>query len=100
MNLHEVRETICEALDDLPKDADEIASAFEEAGITGYMVEARRCPLAKYVTQETGFTVGVAGETVVPEAYFQVAVFLPRQIRKFVDKFDDGEYPNLVEAVS
>lgn len=86
--------------------ADQIAAFFEQEGIVGVPQEAGSCPVARHMQGQTGGDVIVSqlGASVPGKGFllrFQynlnryVEAYQP--IVDFINNFDHGRYPNLVE---
>lgn len=92
--------TIKEALELLDAgDADGVAVVLHSLDANGRAGNALRCPLARALRQLTGrdrVCVG-GGSADVFNAPFESAP-LPPAVNDFVDAFDAGQYPELVEA--
>lgn len=77
----------------------EIARKFKSLGIKGKRHKTLECPVSNYLNRKTGNQHLVAG------TYYQVwdgerchpSRMLPRQVEKFVKKFDKGKYPELID---
>jgi hypothetical protein len=76
-------------------DPDEIARLFEDEGIVGEVADARECPVARYVRQQTGEHVRVYGTAQWVRG--QRVFSLPASIAEFVRRFDSERYPHLIE---
>lgn len=77
----------------------QIALYLEEQQCAGHRNLAQSCPLARYVSRETGEVVRVGGLICEYDAAFGVALaFLPDGVREFVKDFDHGRYPNLIKG--
>lgn len=98
--------TVREATDKLAAlgGADQIALFFEQEGITGFLQEANRCPVALYLERETNAPVIVCHthiETLRSCVLFQRPVdgrWMPQYlgIAQFIKRFDQRQYPALI----
>jgi hypothetical protein len=75
----------------------EIAQLFAEEGITGEVADARECPVARYVHQQTGVLVSIGAGHWLPQAAAGTAEALPENVETFVRLFDSVEWPHLIE---
>lgn len=75
---------------------DGIARLLDDEEIVGEVADARECPVARYVHQQTGVLVFVGGSvwSSVSEAG---RGSLPENVRTFVRLFDSERYPHLIE---
>lgn len=99
-------EAIEEALAALPPTAGEVAALFGELGITGQVGAACRCPVANYLAGEfpdasrvivyTRATVAMYGELDA----FALSAKVPQHLFDFIDRFDDEQYPTLIDGRS
>ena len=76
---------------------DEIAGLLEDEEITGLEHHARCCPIANWLKKH-----GFCEPVVWPEGAkldgIRAVVDLPQSVHDFITKFDEREYPNLLEA--
>jgi hypothetical protein len=77
-------------------DADEIARLFTDLHVTGRVGGSTSCPVAAYVTQETGVRVHVLGKAWRTMGCLDVNQPCPPSVKLFVQMFDNGCYPDLV----
>lgn len=75
------------------KDPDEIAEFLLAQGHKGEKGSTRRCPMARYLTAHDG-VVRVDGMSATSED--GSGVWLEDDVRRFVRRFDNGAYPELV----
>jgi len=77
----------------------EIAAKLKSLGYGGKRSSSLICPLAAYLNYRTG------NVHFVSKNYYQVwdgvrvhpARMLPKQVQKFVNKFDNGKFPELIK---
>lgn len=84
-----------QALAELPETSDDIAQMLIEADCQGTLRNGRCCPMANYFIR-LGFT-----EPFVQPDYVQVNGLTPPTpfaLREFVDRFDEEEWPELVDG--
>jgi len=84
--------SLTEALAALPGTADDIAAMLIEADCQGSRRDGRCCPMANYLSR-LGF------EAFVQPDYVQADGVTPdtsQELREFVERFDEGEWPELV----
>lgn len=80
---------------------DEVAHRLSVRGFVGTPGECDTCPVARYLESTFGrYSRATAAEAEVfhedaPHGY--VAVETPRPVLHFIVKFDEGDYPNLIE---
>lgn len=78
--------------------ADRIAAYLRDQGISGKRHNAECCPLAQWLTGQTGSTgLSVDGDYV--SAPGQGSAWLPDSAAQFVEGFDVGNYPFLDEVL-
>lgn len=82
-----------QALAALPGTADAIAAHLAALGIRGERKDGRCCPMANYLSR-LGFEAPFVQPDYV-EASGETLTF-PPELREFVDRIDDGEWPELV----
>jgi hypothetical protein len=90
--------SLAEALAALPGTANGIAAHLREQGIRGVRRAACRCPLTVYLTSLGFFRVSV-GEIHIRAASDSASgdyVVTPGRIVEFTERFDSGEWPELV----
>lgn len=80
-------------------DADAIAAELERLGIAGVPGIADVCPVALYVRVATSARVFIA-ETFWAFADHTTEYTLPQNVRGFVEAYDGGCFPNLIESGS
>lgn len=83
--------TIQEALDDL---GDDVAGRLIELGIKGKKHQRFNCPIANYL-KRLGFNGVEVGISEID--YCRAPHRTPVNVQHFIEKFDGGEYPELVE---
>ncbi len=92
--------TIAEALQelDLPS-PDDVAEKLRAAGITG-SVNARKCPIARYVKRATGkHALFAAFDAIHHDRMERTRTYpYPRAVAQFVARFDKWNYPDLLET--
>lgn len=82
-----------EALDALGRTPEEVARHLERMKIKGTVGDAASCPVARYLKGIFSDEVQVSGgEIEVDGVEFKSSV-----ISKFVDKFDEKKFPNLID---
>lgn len=93
-------ESVEEWLDSLGTTADEVANSCRALGYKGRPQQARVCPISNGAKQHFGVPFASAYKSVfVGELGGNYTrVNLTRPVDEFIQKFDDGEYPDLVEA--
>lgn len=84
--------TLRQAIDELPKSAEEIRTFLAAKGYKG-IADAQYCPLAMYLQDETGLSIEVDTE----EVTMCGSIYLPPAAQDFVAYFDAGDYPELKE---
>lgn len=66
---------------------------------TGKPINPTQCPVARYVLKKSGvkisigMMVGMISGSDSPSGYYACAT--PREVKEFIHKFDDGEFPEL-----
>lgn len=94
--------TLSEALQSLPKSGIKIKELLEQEGVTGRRGSVGVCPLALYLKRHWGGYWAVGRNLVIckrgpgDEEYAPS----PKQVRLFVESFDEGMYPSLVRKSS
>lgn len=78
--------------------ATEIATLLAEEGIKGYRKVYYACPIANLVKSKTGKEVGVTSFFYTLEP--NVVRTPPESVVEFIQAFDKGKYPELVEGLS
>ena len=84
-----------EALAELPDDPDAIADVMRGYGIKGRQRDPDECVLARYLRDAVGEPV-LCGFSFASYGFRQPAV-IPENVSAFVERFDDGAYPDLIE---
>lgn len=82
----------------------DIAAYLKVHGITGVRGSTASCPLAEYISKETGLNVRVASYVWVPfnegcpalSRGTKQEVMTPESMRAFISKFDAGKWPELM----
>jgi hypothetical protein len=94
--------TVTEALDKLAAhgSARKIANFLAAEQCAGHRNAGASCPVARYVTRNTGRTVYVDGESWFGGFDDADVHPVPGNVSAFVDRFDKGWYPELIAAVS
>jgi hypothetical protein len=87
------------ALRDLGETADDVAQTLIERGVRGIQGKADCCPVANYLR---GAVPGLSPEILNDDDYTlvssdQVSLYVPLAVHVFVEEFDQGVYPLLVE---
>ena len=85
------------ALAALPGTPDEIAAFLEAEDCCGKPKSSARCPVAKYLHKKTGVEYSGDGcqfRKAIADDYYT----LPARVVRFIQAFDRGEYPTLVEV--
>ncbi len=108
MDIERVTEQVTKALSALPPSARAIADFLTQHGYQGRLSETRDCPIARYLQAEltednAQVSVGAAAWLVRnanarPGDPYLTSEKLPPDVMKFVQQFDCGEFPNLVDA--
>lgn len=72
--------------------ADKIAKKLKKLGIKGVPYEEDRCPIANFLRKK-----GFKGVTAIEGHVFSDSDFvkMSRPIKAFIDRFDNGKYPEL-----
>lgn len=86
------------ALSELPRSADEIALKFLSEGVKGRRRTPWACPISNYLSREgcdCPLVSSVAAHIVKDNGDLEF-VDLPKDVRVFVSKFDEGDYQELV----
>jgi hypothetical protein len=104
-----MKEKIIELLLALGKTEDEVATNLMADGIKGHPREPCSCPITKYLAKNIELAAG--DEVVVTSSmiYYSVIYYNKTGIRykgnkdliaieRFIEKFDDWKYPELIEA--
>jgi hypothetical protein len=73
---------------------DEVAQYLEGQGIVGDLRKGSTCPVSKYTTQNGANYVYTSRRSMLTD---RKIYNLPEVVSKFVEKFDEGHYPNLVK---
>ena len=92
-------ETVLNRLSEQCKTAEEVRRFFILNNITGKTVTFSQCPLARYITAETGERWGLSGtaaERIDRPNPFATRVPLSEQLEEFVHMFDEGQFEELV----
>jgi hypothetical protein len=74
---------------------DEIARLLAEAAIVGLPAVPDKCPVARYVRQESGQYVAISSTDWADG--LSDAAPLPATVAEFVRRFDSERYPHLIE---
>ena len=85
------RAAIYRSLQSLPASKTHISKMLEAFSLTGQQDSSTRCPLAQYLSIQTGYCVEVNEEDAS-------GVSLSRPARQFVKAFDRGNFPRLIES--
>jgi len=90
---------LLDALAALGKTEEQIAASLRARGVTGERRNSRCCPLARYLTAELGRQVVVDGDSICIDgpSSWQESVWPDRCVADFIEGFDHGDYPDLVE---
>lgn len=95
-------ESILDAMGSTP---DEVRTTIESTGIKGEPISPRRCPVARYLGSQ-GFgdsydLVTTYSKVIVwwsgTDSEHQAQVPIPEPVRGFIEKFDQGLYPWLID---
>jgi len=81
--------------------ADEIATFLVEQGVRGEFGSAHRCAIANYIRKTTGEnSVSVTDFVTIWQDARAVLhkEAIPLNVFEFIDRFDDGDYPELEES--
>lgn len=98
-----IGEALAVKLGKLGATPDEIAAALTELKCTGRVGHSTLCPIANYLRKHLGWddaSVGPDNAIVFDEDIDVARATFPEAVRRFVARFDDGEYPTLVEVLS
>lgn len=89
--------TLNEMLDELRgyTSSEALAGLFHKEGITGKRANPNTCPVARYLSKSTGQTVQVFPFIVQT---ISAGIETPGVVTSFVDKFDRGDFPDLIEG--
>jgi hypothetical protein len=96
------REDVLAALAELGSTSKAVAMSLRRLRVKGFRMRCRCCPIARHLARSfKGCEVRVDGTTIwltwqSPWAVIVVAV--PQPIRKFINRFDNGEFDYLLEA--
>jgi hypothetical protein len=85
--------TIKQKLAELPNTPDEIAAFLTKHGITGRRGSCYRCPFANYL----GHGVAVKPDKIILNIDTDQYMAVPEPVSEFIGRFDQGNYPELVE---
>lgn len=85
--------TIKQKLAELPNTPDEIAKFLMTLGIRGRIGSCYRCPTANYL----GGGVVVKLDKIIFDIDTDQYLAVPEPVSEFIGKFDQGDYPELVE---
>ena len=97
MKLDKFQKMLLEDLKKLGTGTTAIAISLRRRGIKGGIEDSNSCPLARYLTQEYGADVEVTDDDITVGG---VTLSPPTCVRKFVAKFDNGDYPDLIKEES
>lgn len=93
-------ETVLARLSEQCTTAEEVRRFFILNNVTGKTVTFSQCPVARYLTQETGERWGVTAYAAEKITNYvdpiPPCVKLPEQVTDFIHMFDDGQYEELV----
>ena len=105
-------EWLTQTLTELGNNADKVATSLRDAEVKGRRNNAAQCPVARYIARRvvervpsTRLQIDILSDTAVitapkPNADVDdviVTVELPDSILAFIQRFDQGDYPDLVE---
>lgn len=81
------------------KTAEEIRGYFNSLGIKGFTCQSSKCPIAAFITDQTGETVLVENHFIVRAnkcGDWVVAAPTTPAMTNFINNFDDCRYPELI----
>jgi hypothetical protein len=87
------RTTIEQKLKALPNTPDEIAKFLLAGGFIGSRGSCYRCPTANYL----GRGVAVKPDKIILDTDTDQYLAVPEPLSEFIGKFDQGDYPELIE---
>ena len=87
-----LREKVVRLLTDLGDDAETVATVLRAQGCVGTPFESMACPVAVYLQRAGVDHRGVGAHYVLVGRQI---VTVPRPVEAFIDRFDDGAYPDL-----
>jgi hypothetical protein len=94
--------TVVEVIDKLAAvgSSVQIAMHLRQQQCVGAAGASLSCPVARYVRRETGESVQIGGVVYLRPGVVgaEVVGFLPDPIRDFIEDFDGGRYPDLIEG--
>jgi len=79
---------------DLP-DSAAVATFLSSLGITGQLCSFSYCPIAVYLTRQTGRAMFTCGSVTYRWGWTGPSVELPQPWQNFIREFDEGAYPSL-----
>lgn len=75
---------------------EDIRTLMQEEGCLGERGKANRCPLSQFFHKQ-GITASVVYHTTV-DAYDMTRIDNPFTIKAFIERFDNGKYPELIAS--
>lgn len=89
-------EAVLEALEELGETAEEVAESLRKGGHKGIPKTACACPVANFCNKKFDADTDVQlSEIVLTDC--EIVVDMPDNIFQFITRFDNGEFPELVE---
>lgn len=99
VQLDKFQEMVVNDLKKLGKTADQVAESLVKAKVKGNKLNGNGCPLANWFVKSYKVdTVSVAVGDIEVNGVSLSTPAIPKAIDKFIDRFDDGHYPNLEEV--
>jgi len=86
--------TLDETLVAMGNTENEVVAFLRARHITGSRKDSEKCPVAEYLSHETGEDIGVA-EKFIYTLFSKVPTALPQSVQDFIAGFDAGKYPDL-----
>lgn len=88
---------IIELLAELGARPHEIAASLQASGVRGVRESTLACPIAMHLRKRLGRSVAVTPRAVDVPGPEPLSVALPAAHQQFIDEFDSGCYPDLVQ---
>ena len=89
----DIKDRVFTALNALGKTPDDICTFLMRRGITGQRKSICKCPIAKYLREETGIVVSVSSESILADDIAEtIKMTMPKNVGEFIVRFDRGEF--------
>ena len=89
------REELRRLTRDLGSTTEDVHATLVKGGYRGYRGKDCDCPVAKYLEQKTHKRVRVTTRSAILMELEMGRVVLPLHVARFIDRFDNGDYPDL-----